>query len=161
MDDGVDTGAVGEPGVDHGCCLIDSSADLTDDLVDDPAEVDPIDETDGGADDPARPLDEDLVRAVDHDFGDCRVVEKGVDGPVTEHIAGDLHEKVIPLHLGEAGAGFLVERSLQCLEDPASQLVVGERPVVEDRSELLDDPEVQGDPQLVVQRGRGLSTTFR
>src|SRR5690554_4927001 len=49
MDDGVDTGAVGETGVHHRRRLVDTPADLTDDLVDDAAEVDLVDEQIGRA----------------------------------------------------------------------------------------------------------------
>ena len=44
VDHGVDTGAVGQAGVDHGRGLVDAPADLTDDLVDDAAQVGLVDE---------------------------------------------------------------------------------------------------------------------
>ena len=113
------------------------------------------------ADDLARPLHEYLVRPVDHHLGDSGVVEQRVDGPVAEHVAGDLGEQMVAFHLGEAGASLFVERPLQRLQHPASQLVIGQRPVVKDGSELFDDPEMHADAQLFVQRCRRLSTTLR
>ena len=51
VDDRIDAGTVGETSVHQRCCLIDAPTDLTDDLVDDPAKVDIVDEAHFGLDD--------------------------------------------------------------------------------------------------------------
>src|SRR4030095_10243846 len=48
VDDGVDAGAVGQPGVHHGVGLVDAAPDLAHDLVDDPTKVLLVDELGGG-----------------------------------------------------------------------------------------------------------------
>ena len=90
VDDGVDTGAVGQTGVDHGRRLVHAPADLTHDLVDDPAQVRLVDEAGRRALDLAVALDVDLVGPVDHDLGHLGVLEIGLDGPVPEDVVGDV-----------------------------------------------------------------------
>ena len=60
-DDGVDAGAVGQPGVDHRRRLVDAPADLADDALDDPAQVVLGDEAGVGLLDDAAALDVDAV----------------------------------------------------------------------------------------------------
>ena len=148
MDHGVDAGAVGEAGVDHRGGLVDAPADLTHDLVDDPAKVDIVDEADVGLDDLAPLLDVDVVGPVDHDFGDFGVVEERIDGPVAEHVGGDLVEKLAAIAHGERNALLLVDRPLEHLHHPETQLGVRHLPVVEGGAQLLDYLEVKAASQL-------------
>src|SRR5207253_1297353 len=64
-DDGVDTAAVGQPGVHHRAGLVHAAADLGDDAVDDLQEVVAVAELDVGLLQLAAALHVDLVRAVD------------------------------------------------------------------------------------------------
>src|SRR5690606_34248390 len=121
-DDGVDTGAVGETGVHHRGGLVHAAADLAHDLVDDPPEVDVVDEVDVGLEDLAGLLVVDVVGPVGHDLGYVGVVEKGVDGTVTEDVGGDLVEQLAPVGRGEGHPLFLVDGPLQHLHDAEAQL---------------------------------------
>ena len=91
--DHVHTGTIGEAGVDHGVRLVDASADLADDLVDDPPEVRLVDELHVGERELAAALHVDHLGAVHHDFSDGVVPEQLVDRAVAEHVVGDrLHQ---------------------------------------------------------------------
>src|SRR5207344_681225 len=70
-DDGIDTGTVGQAGVDHRGRLVDASADRGDDPVDDAHDVVVVLEDDVGQLQLAGAFDVDLARSVDHDLGDA------------------------------------------------------------------------------------------
>ena len=111
-DDGVDSGAVGQPGVDHRRRLVDAPAHAGDHLLDDLAELALVDEVGLGPLDLAVALDVDLIDAVAHDLGDVRVVEQGLQGTVAQEIRSNLADELCPLgrrqrHLG--GPQGLVE----------------------------------------------------
>ena len=89
-DDGVDPGAVGQAGVDHGRGLVDAAADLADDALDDPPQVVLGQEPGLGGVEPAGPLDVDRPGAVDHDLGDLGVGEEALEGAVAEDVLADL-----------------------------------------------------------------------
>src|SRR5207237_1399408 len=72
-DDHVDAGAVGEAGVDHRRAFVDPAADAGDDARNDLHQVRVAVEFDGRPHHLVAALDVDLVRAVDHDVGDCLV----------------------------------------------------------------------------------------
>src|SRR6266540_2324961 len=80
-DHGVDTRAVGEPGVTQGRALVDASAHRADDELDDVEELVLVDELDVREDDLAGHFYVDVVVAVDHDLGHAVVADKGLDRP--------------------------------------------------------------------------------
>ncbi len=101
-DDGVDTAAVGEAGVHHRAGLVDAAADPGHDLVDGPAQVRLVGEVGVGRHQPARLLQPDAVVAVDHDLGDVRVAQVGLDRAVAQDVVADL--------LGDAGPVAAAQR---------------------------------------------------
>ena len=86
----VDAAAVGQAGVDHGAGLIDAPADTGDDAVDGPTQVLLVREPQVGLVQAATALDEDRVRAVDHDLGDLRVAQQRLQRTVAEDVVDDL-----------------------------------------------------------------------
>ncbi len=148
VDDRVDTRPVRETGVHHRGRLVDATPDLTDDLVDDPAEVDLVHELHVGEDDLAPLLVVDVVGAVGHDLGDVRVVEERVDRAVAEDVGGDLVEEGAAIGGGQGEALLLVDCPLQHLQDTKTQLGVGHLPVVEGGAQLLDHLEVEPATEL-------------
>ena len=147
MDDHVDTGTIGETGVDHRRRLVDASTDLAHDLVDDSTQVALVDEAHVGDLDAAVALDEDVPRAVHHDFVDARVAEELVDRSVAEHVVEHRLDDRLTLAGGQREP-LLPERPVELLLDLAPELVLRDALVVEDRTELLDDEGVHLLPQL-------------
>ena len=121
MHDHVHTGAVGETGVAHRVRLVDATADLAHDLVDDAPGVRLVDELHVGLRELAAALHVDQVGTVHHDFRDGVVTEQRVDGAVAEHVVGDrLHEL---LALGDRQReALLAQRPEQLLVDLAAEL---------------------------------------
>ena len=101
-DDGVDPGAVGQAGVDHGARLVDAPADGTDDLVDHLPVLAVVGEGEVGRLDDALPLHPDLVVGVAHDLGDGRVGQRAVEGAVAEDVGENLGHELRPLDGGDA-----------------------------------------------------------
>ena len=96
-DDGVDAGAVGEAGVDHGRALVDAAADATDDAVDDLAVGEVVGEGERRALHTSPALDPDLVVGVAHDFGDGLVGEQRLERSVAERVLHDLVDEATTL----------------------------------------------------------------
>jgi len=82
-----------------------------------PAKVHLVDKSDFGLVNAPALLEVDVVWPVGHHLGDVRIVEKRVDGAVTEDIGGDLVEQRPPVGRGERETLFLVDCPLQHLED--------------------------------------------
>ena len=80
-DDGVHARAVGQAGIDARARLVDVAPERRDDAVDDVEDVLVVAEGDVDLLDAAGTLDVDALRAVDHDLGDARVGQQGLDGP--------------------------------------------------------------------------------
>ena len=87
--------------------------------------------------DPAGPLDEDLVRAVDHDLGDVDVPQVRLDRAVAEDVVGDLLGDAGPVR-GRQGHLARGEHLLQGLADLLLQLRLGQAGVVELRAEGVE-----------------------
>ena len=75
-DDGIESGAIGKPSIDHGGRFVDASSDFGDDAIEDLQEVFVIAEGDIGALDAAIFLNEHIFRSVDHDVCDAFFLEK-------------------------------------------------------------------------------------
>ena len=89
-DDRVDAAAVRQTGIHHRRRLVDASAHLRDDSVDDAEEMRVVEERCFRLLDHAAPLDEELVVAVDHDLRHRRVVQERLQRPVAEDVVRDL-----------------------------------------------------------------------
>src|SRR5690606_27041754 len=85
----VDTGAIGQTGVDERARLIDATPDPTDDAIDDAAQVRLVAELRVDRVDPALTLDVDAVRPVDHDLSDLGVPKEGLDRAMAEDLIRD------------------------------------------------------------------------
>ncbi len=133
-DDRVDPGAVGETGVHHGRGLVDATAHLAHDPLDHPAEVLLGEEAGIGPVEPSLPLDVDGVVGVDHDLGDGIVEQELLDRPVPEHVVAHLGHHAVAL-AGGHGDPLGLHHPAQFLEHQAAQLLLGERGVVEARSQ--------------------------
>ena len=96
-DDRVEPRAVGQAGVDHRRGLVDPPADPRDDPVDDLEQVLVVAEDDLRPLDPALLLDEDLLRAVDHDVGDLVVLEQQLERAEAEGLVEDLVDQPLAL----------------------------------------------------------------
>ena len=133
VDDRVHAGAVGEAGVDHGVGLVDATADLAHDLVDDAPQVGLVDEGRVGPLEPAGALHVHVVGPVHHDLGDVLVLQQPVDRPVAEDVVGDVLDE-----LGLVGRRqrrpLLGERRVELLVDAPAEVLLGEPLVVEDRA---------------------------
>ena len=137
-DDGVDAGAVREARIDQRARLVDAPADPTDDLVDDAAQVRLVGEPRVDRVDLARPLHEDVVRAVDHDLGDLRVTQQRLERAVAEDLVGDLLRD--PGAVGVRERRLLgVDRLLERLPHLGGELGLGKVRVVEARPEAVDE----------------------
>ena len=136
----VHTGTVGEAGVDHRVRLVDASADLAHDLVDDAPEVRLVDEL--------HLVDERQLAARARrrrgrgPFTMTSVMDSSRSswsiGPVPEDVVGDrLHER---LALGDGeGEALLAQRAEQLLVDLAPELGLRDALVGEQRAQLVDD----------------------
>ena len=85
-DDGVDPGAVGQPGIHHGDGLIDAAPHVTDDLIDDFQEVLIILEPDIRQFQTATPFDVHLIVAVYQDIRNGRVGQQRFQGAQTQDL---------------------------------------------------------------------------
>ena len=95
--DGVHTGAIWKPGVDHGRGLVDAAAHLGHDSVDYPPQMLAGHETGLGFLDLAVTLDEDFLLGVDHDLRDTRVLEEHLHRSVTKNVLADLTGDLLAL----------------------------------------------------------------
>ena len=96
-DDRVHTAPVREAGVDHRRGLVDATADLGDDLVDDAHDVRVVDERRVRRLELARALDVHLLGAVDHDLRHGVVAEERLERPVAEDVVGDVGDDLAAL----------------------------------------------------------------
>ena len=127
-DDGVDAGAVRQAGVHHRAGLVDAPADLRHDAVDDLQQVVVVAELDVGLLQLAAALDVDLVRPVDQDVADRRVLEQHLQRAEAEGLVEHFVDELLALHAVE-------ERVLgvaQVLDDPADVAPEGVRVQVVD-----------------------------
>ena len=148
VDHRVDSGAIGETGVDHRGGLVDAATDLGDDLVDDAPEVIFVDELGLDRLDLAPALHVDAVGPVDHDLADVLFVEVAIDGAVAEDVVGDVLDELGPIGSRE-GRLLLLQRPLQLILNADAQVVLAHSPVVEERPELVDQVVVDLLPELV------------
>ncbi len=91
-----------------------------DDAIDDAADVIVVVELDVAEEQAALALEIDLLGAVDHDFGDGRVVEQWLDGAKADDVGGELLEQALLLGAGEDevfGFDDLVEQILEAQAD--------------------------------------------
>ena len=84
--DRIDTRAVGHAGIDHRAGFVDAAADLRDDAVDDLHQVVVVAERDVGLLHLAAAFDIDVLRAVDQDVADRRVLEQHFQRPEAERL---------------------------------------------------------------------------
>ena len=95
--DDVHARAIGQAGVADRAGLVDVAAERRHDAVDDAAHVVVVVELDVAQQQPALPLEVDLLRAVDHDLGDGRVLQQRLDGPEADDVGGQLLEQALAL----------------------------------------------------------------
>src|SRR2546430_5276052 len=77
----------------HRLRLVDAATNRRHDAVDDAAQTRLVLEGKVGQLDPASPLDEDLLWPVDHDLGDVRVAQRGLERPEADYLVEqDLHQ---------------------------------------------------------------------
>ena len=93
-------------------------------------------------------LAEDIEGSVDHDLGDLGVVEEGVDRPVAQDVGSDLVEELTAIAHRQGDALLLVDRPLQHLHHPETELGIGHLAVVESGTQLFHDLEMQTAPQF-------------
>lgn len=144
-EDHVDPRAVGEPGIDVWGGFIDAPPDLTDDLLDDPAEVAIVPEAFVGLADLAVALDVDVQVAVDHHLGHGGVVEVLLYGSVTENLGEKFVDDLLALR-PRHGDAFCGQAVLDLAAHERLQLWLGELTPVQLRSQFGDDVAV--DPRL-------------
>ena len=157
VDHRVHAGAVGEAGVDHRRGLVDATADLAHDLVDDAPQVGLVDEAGVGALDATGPLDVDRLGPVHHDLGHLVVLEEPVDRAVAEDVVGDVLDELRLVGRRQRRA-LLGEGGVELLVHPPAEVVLRQALVVEDRTELVDQVVVDPLPQLVQHRIAPLRT---
>ena len=145
-DHDVDARAVLEPRVHHRRALVDAAADPADHAVDDLHQLVGGLEAVGGQREPARTLDPDLMRPVDHDLGDGGIGEHPLQGAEAQQLVMDPGDRLHPLREAERLpqlAGRLVD---QLGEPLAHRVVVGLRQV----GGVLDEPGVDHAAEHVV-----------
>ena len=101
-------------------------------------------------------LDVDRVGAVAHDLGDLLVVEEPVDRAVAEDVVGDVLDE-LGLVGGRQRGPLLGQGGVELVVDPATQVVLGEPLVVEDRTQLVDEVVVDLLAELVEHRVASLA----
>ena len=152
-DDRVDAAAVGQAGVHHRARLVDASADLADDLVDRAAQVGLVGERGARLDQLAAPLDVDGVERVDHDLGEARVAQQGLDRAVAEDVVRDLLRDARAVGRRHRGVG-VGDGRLERQPDLLLELGLRHVGVVQLRAERLDQSLVHR--ALEVLEGVGL-----
>ncbi len=90
-----------------------------------------------------------MVGAVDHDLGDLRVGEEGVDRSVAEDVVGDLLEELETVGTRQRDRLLLVERPLEHLHDAELELGIAHLAVVQGGTETLDDLVVELAPEVL------------
>ena len=134
--DGVDAGAVRQAGIHHRRRFIDAPADLRHDAVDDLQQMVVVAELDVGLLQLAAAFDVDLVRAVDQDIADGRVLEQHFQRAEAERLVEHLVDEALAFHAVEQRV-FGVAQALDDQADFAAQRVAGQ--VADPRQvELID-----------------------
>ncbi len=100
-DNGIDPGAVGQPGIHHGGAFVDAPPDGRNDLLDDVEHMVVVFKMIVRSIEQAAPLHVDLVGAVDHDLVDLRVIDQGCDGAETGDFVHQLRLDPVPLGHGQ------------------------------------------------------------
>ena len=95
--DGVDARAVRQAGVDHRADFVDAPADLRHDAVDDLHQVVVVAERDAGLFHLAAALDVDVLRAVDQDVADRRVLQQQLERAEAERLVEHLFDQPLAL----------------------------------------------------------------
>src|SRR5581483_3537543 len=131
-DDGVETGAVGEPCVDHRRGAVEPQPERRDDATDETYDRRGVESQRDGLE-PALPLDERATRAVEHDLGDRRVMEQGLERSQPRDLADAVVEQDVVVR-GAQERWFVAEQ----VGDARAQVV---RRVVE-RDARADEPIV-------------------
>jgi hypothetical protein len=141
--DGVDSRTIGKTRIAERCRLVNASADLTNDLVDNPPKMDPVDKPDVGPKKFPGAFAIDVVWSVNHHFGYVWIVQKRIDRTVPENIGGDFIQKLLPIRGRQRKALLLVDCPLEHLHHTKSQLGVAHTSVVKSGTELLDYLEME------------------
>ncbi len=121
-DDGVDAGAVRQPGIEHGRALVDPPAHVVGDPADDPHEMVGIEKRGAGHLQPALPLDVYPVRPVDQDITDQRIAQEFVERAVPEDLVHHLAHDLLPFRAGQRHL-FLQQQGVHPLGALIVQLV--------------------------------------
>ena len=116
------TRAVFEAGVDERRRFVDAAAKRRQDALDDVHEVRVVVELHVRELELAHALDEDLIRAVHHDFRDGRVFEERLDGAEAKHLVADVGEQLIALAARD-GEGVLLELFLHIAVDDGRDFI--------------------------------------
>ena len=101
--DRVHAGAVGQAGVDHRADFVDAAADLRHDAVDDLHQVLVVAERDAGLFQVAAAFDVHVLRAVDHDFADRRLLQQHFERAEAERFVEHFVDQAIALVAIEEG----------------------------------------------------------
>ncbi len=117
--DGVDTRAIRQAGVDVGARLVDAAAERRHDAIDDAHQVVIALEADRFAVDLALALDVDVLGPVDHDFGHGLVGQQRLERAKAEDLGHDLFEQPPPLRPREHDLLFGQDVLEQLLDRPA------------------------------------------
>ena len=92
-------------------------------------------------------LDVDRVPPVDHDLRDLGITDERLERPEPQDAVADLTDDE-QLLLGRETGLLLVEQLAEALVDQALELGIGERRIVQARSENLDEPLLDARPDL-------------
>ena len=112
--DGVNTGAVGEPRVDHRRGLVDTPPDPGNDPLDDPHQMLVVGKADVGFFEQAGSLNIDVLSSVNEDIRDRRVVQERLERTEPEQLIEDFTNELLAFSHGE--------RRLLALEHSAHDL---------------------------------------
>ena len=121
-DDDVDTRAIFETGIDERRGFIDAASERRQDTLDDVHEVCRIMEFHVGQFELAHALDEDLMRPVDHDFGDGIVLAQGFNRAEAQDFVADIGNKPRLLALRD-GERVFIEHALAVIADQRLDLM--------------------------------------
>ena len=144
----VHTRSVREASVAHRRRLVDATADLADDLVDDAAQMSLVDECDRVLGQPAVSFHVDRFRTVAHDFGHIVVAEQRVDRSVAENVIGDILNQLRFVSRRQRGP-LLGQSRDQLLMNLLAKIVLRQPTVVQDRAKFIDEAVVNPLPQLI------------
>ena len=131
--DRVHAAAVGQAGIDHRRMLVDAAADAGDDPLNDLQQVLVVGEDGVRLLQPAEPFDVDLVRAVDQDVADVRVLHVRLERAEAERFGDQLVDQALLVDRPAACASGV--RSMPSARwRMSSRSSSSERPVIRERS---------------------------